>query len=59
MCMCVNAVCVEGERGVVSGCESFPVELIIPILTYEAGGGQEAGEGLLVVGRCGCEQRAN
>lgn len=31
-------MCVFEEEGVVGGCEEFPVELIIPILTYESGG---------------------
>lgn len=54
VCVCV-CVSIQGRRGVVGGCEEFPVELIIPILTYETGGGgQEAGG----VG-CGCEQQAN
>lgn len=33
-------VCVQrrGGRGVVGGCEEFPMELIISILTHETGG---------------------
>lgn len=34
--VCIN-VCVLGW-GVVGGCEEFPVELIIPTLTWETGG---------------------
>lgn len=52
-------MCVRSRRGVAGGCEEFPVELIIPILSYETGGGQEAGVEVMGVGSCGCEQQAN
>lgn len=31
-------MCVRRGEGLLVGCEEFPVELIIPILTYETGG---------------------
>lgn len=46
--------------GVVGGCEEFPMELIISILTHETGGWAGSREVVVVVvGCCGCEQQAN
>lgn len=58
VCVCVFREGVGGWG--VGGCEEFPMELIISILTHETGGWAGSWEVVVaVVGRCGCEQQAN